>query len=155
MSSEPKPEDFTSLTTDKLRYSDTDRQGHINNAVYSTFLETGRVDFLYQAGLPLTDPGTMFALARITIDYRAEVTWPGSVTIGTRLVHVGNSSLRVEQAVFKDGACVATGESVVVQMSATTRRSQPFSPEVAERFRSLLVSAQRSGGGGKSSTAPV
>lgn len=28
---------------DKLRYGDTDRQGHINNAVFATFFETGRV----------------------------------------------------------------------------------------------------------------
>lgn len=133
-----RPEDFTSVTTDKLRYGDTDRQGHVNNAVFSTLLETGRVDFLYQSGQPLTDPGTMFALVRIVLDYRAEVTWPGTVTIGTRLVHVGNSSLRLEQAVFKDGLCVASGETVVVQMNAETRRSQPFSPETAAGFRAPM-----------------
>jgi acyl-CoA thioester hydrolase len=28
---------------DVLRYADTDRQGHVNNAVFATFLESGRV----------------------------------------------------------------------------------------------------------------
>lgn len=35
--------DFPSVTFDKIRYGDTDRQGHVNNAVFSAFLETGRV----------------------------------------------------------------------------------------------------------------
>ena len=33
---------FPLRTRDKLRYADTDRQGHVNNAVFATFLETGR-----------------------------------------------------------------------------------------------------------------
>lgn len=47
--------DFSLLTTDKIRYSDTDRQGHVNNAVFSTFLETGRAERLYRDELPLGD----------------------------------------------------------------------------------------------------
>lgn len=38
--------DFPFTSFDKLRYCDTDKQGHVNNAVFSTFLETGRAEFL-------------------------------------------------------------------------------------------------------------
>ncbi len=38
----PRLEEFPLRTSDKVRYGDTDRQGHVNNAVFSTFLETGR-----------------------------------------------------------------------------------------------------------------
>ena len=38
---------------DKLRYADTDRQGHVNNATFATFLETGRVEFLYNDEAPI------------------------------------------------------------------------------------------------------
>lgn len=41
-----KLEGFPFRSSDKLRYGDTDRQGHVNNAVFSTFLETGRVELL-------------------------------------------------------------------------------------------------------------
>lgn len=34
-------EDFPLRTYDKIRYADTDQQGHVNNAVFATFLETG------------------------------------------------------------------------------------------------------------------
>ena len=36
-------EDFPLRTYEKLRYVDTDRQGHINNAVFASMMETGRV----------------------------------------------------------------------------------------------------------------
>jgi acyl-CoA thioester hydrolase len=42
---------------DKLRYADTDRQGHVNNAVFATALETGRVELLHDPSLPLAEPG--------------------------------------------------------------------------------------------------
>ena len=41
--------------TDKLRYADTDRQGHVNNACFATFLETGRVECLYNPSHPQAD----------------------------------------------------------------------------------------------------
>ena len=52
---------YSIWTYDKLRYGDTDRQGHINNAVFATFCETGRVMFLYDEKLNLAGPGANFA----------------------------------------------------------------------------------------------
>lgn len=43
--------DFPVITFDKIRYSDTDRQGHVNNTALSTFLETGRTEILYSIDL--------------------------------------------------------------------------------------------------------
>ena len=48
---------FPLRTHDKIRYADTDRQGHVNNANFSTFLETGRTEILYNPDTPLTAPG--------------------------------------------------------------------------------------------------
>lgn len=39
-------DDFPFRTYEKLRYVDTDRQGHVNNAVFASMLETGRVELL-------------------------------------------------------------------------------------------------------------
>jgi hypothetical protein len=48
--------EFPQTTFDKLRYNDTDRQGHVNNAVFATLLESGRVEFLYAPEGALHDP---------------------------------------------------------------------------------------------------
>ena len=123
----PAPEDFPFHTREKLRYGDTDRQGHVNNAVFATFLETGRVDMLINGGVDVMGPNGALVLARLALYFRRELNWPGEVEIGTRVAAVGRSSLRLEQAVFRNGECVASGESTVVLTDATTRRSKPFS----------------------------
>jgi acyl-CoA thioester hydrolase len=124
-------------THDKLRYGDTDRQGHVNNAVYATFGETGRVTFLYDPADPLAPPGTEFVVVRLTIDFRAELHYPGKVDIGTRLIAIGRSSFRVGQGIFKDATCHATAESVMVLLDGATRRATPLPEKLRERLGQL------------------
>lgn len=125
--------DFPFQTFDKIRYADTDRQGHVNNAVFSTFLETGRVEFLYNPDKPLTSENGAFVIANMNLNLLAEIRWPGQVDIGTGVTKVGNSSLSLYQGVFQDGRCVATAETVIVQMDETTRKASPL-PEETKNF---------------------
>ncbi len=123
----PSLSEFPFIAREKLRYGDTDRQGHVNNAVFATFLETGRVEMLFNCGVDLMGENGAFVLARLLLDFRREVNWPGEVEIGTRVAGLGRSSLQFGQAVFQDGQCVATAETTVVLTDVTTRRSKPFS----------------------------
>src|SRR5258708_35278299 len=93
-------------TFDKLRYNDTDRQGHVNNAVFATFFETGRVAFLYDQALNLAAPGCDFVVARLAIDFRAELYFPGNVAIGTRVLRTGPIPFAFGQGVFTEDLCV-------------------------------------------------
>jgi acyl-CoA thioester hydrolase len=129
--------DFPLRAQDKLRYGDTDRQGHVNNAVFSTFLETGRVELIYGHAAQLAEPGTAFVLARLELDFRAELLWPGEVEIGTRIASIGRSSVRLEQAIFQGERCVASGISVIVQMDEATRKARPFSEAVRQQLAQL------------------
>lgn len=116
----PKLEDFPARTFDKLRYGDTDRQGHVNNAVFVTFFETGRVDMLDKTSALRRSETHHVVLARLSINYVAEVFWPGKVEIGSGVTAIGTSSVTYAQAVFQNGKCVAFGETVVVQVSKET-----------------------------------
>ena len=73
MTQTPTLDDYPARAFDKLRYGDTDRQGHVNNAVFATFFETGRVELLLAADRPLIGPGTSLVLARLEVDLVAEV----------------------------------------------------------------------------------
>jgi acyl-CoA thioester hydrolase len=117
-------------THDKLRYCDTDRQGHVNNAVFATFCETGRVTFLYDEKLNLAGPGANFVVARLELDFRSELFYPGQIDIGTRVLTIGRSSFRVGQGIFKGDACAATAESVMVLMDDATRKAKPLTPQL-------------------------
>lgn len=134
-----QPALFPLWTHDVLRYGDTDRQGHVNNAVFATFCETGRARFLLDPAAPLTDPGQAFVIARLILDYRAEVTWPGQVDIGTGVLRVGGSSMTLAQGVFQQGRCVATAESVIVLTDEATRRSTPLTPRLRQRLETLWL----------------
>lgn len=121
--------DFPLKTYDKIRYADTDRQGHVNNAVFSTFLETGRVGFLYHPELPIHSEEASFVIASLNVHFLREITWPGQVDIGTGILNVGNSSIRIFQKLFQQGKPVASAETVIVQVWNHSGQSKPLSEE--------------------------
>lgn len=120
-----------------VRYGDTDRQGHVNNAVFSAFLEAGRVNMLFPGGAPLHAAGAAFVIARLVLDFKAELNWPGEVWIGTRVARIGRSSMTLEQAIYQDGLCAATAENVIVQMDETTRKAAPLREETIAALEAL------------------
>lgn len=132
-------EGYPARVVQTLRYNDHDDAGHVNNAVYATFFEAGRVPLLYDPAHNMPPDGCHFSIVRITIDFLAEMTWPGEVTIGTGVTRIGNSSVGLRQGVFKDGTCHATAESIVVLTNSTTRRSQPLPEHARAMFAKLLL----------------
>lgn len=138
-STTPSLDAFPLRTYDKLRYADTDRQGHVNNAVFATMLETGRAELLYAPGNAMFDDGCAFVIASLRLDFLGEIRWPGRVEIGTRVSRIGNSSFTLEQGLFQEERCVATGEAVIVQMNEGTRRSQRLNDKLIRRLAELMA----------------
>jgi acyl-CoA thioester hydrolase len=125
----PTIDTFPLKAFDKVRYADTDRQGHVNNAVFPTFLETGRVEFLYNPTLPILSEGASFVIASLNLNFLDEIIWPGHVEIGTGILKIGNSSVKIFQQLFHDGKCVADAETVIVQVDNASGRGKPLSAE--------------------------
>lgn len=132
---------FRHWARDKLRYNDTDKLGHVNNAVYATFFETARIELLHlQTAEPWEPPGASWVIARLAIDFRRELNWPGEVEIGSVVTRVGNSSFELAQGAFKGDLCVATAETVEVLMDLTTRRASPMPDWLKANLNGLLAS---------------
>ncbi len=127
-----KYEDFPLRTYDKVRYGDTDRQGHVNNANFSTFLETGRTEVLYHPDFPVLDEGVTFVIASLKLDFLREVLWPGEVQIGTGVLRMGRSSIRLLQQLFQNGECVAKAETVIVQVDGVNKQGTPLTEAARE-----------------------
>lgn len=136
---DPRRDDFPHLITDTLRYGDEDRQGHVNNAVYATFFESGRVHLFRHPDVGLPPPDGSVVLAKIEINYLRELHWPGAIETGTGILRLGTSSLTLAQAVFKDGACYAAGLATVVLIDKATRRPSPIPPALAERLAAFKM----------------
>lgn len=130
---------FPFITLDKIRYRDTDRQGHVNNAVFGTYFETGRVELLYNANNGFLSLNCSFVVAKVTLELIQEIHWPGKVDIGTGILRIGNSSLVVGANLYQDGKLVATSETIVVQVNNETHRSQVLLEASKERFHAYLL----------------
>ena len=71
----PKLADFPHRVTEVVRYGDLDPQGHVNNAVFATYLESGRVAMFRARDLCIGVAIANFALARLAIDFLRELHW--------------------------------------------------------------------------------
>ena len=125
-------------TDDVLRYRDLDANAHVNNAVFAVLCESGRVDLFRRWLTPSLRPGTFWVLARLTIDFRAELNYPGTVRTGTWLTRIGRSSLGLDQVIVSEGKVAATSTATCVVMDGETRRSSPFTDEMRQIAESRL-----------------
>lgn len=130
--------EFAFRTYDKVRYSDTDRQGHVNNAVFSTYLETARVEFLMDQKKTMAEPGCVFVIAGIQMNLLQQIFWPGTVDIGLSVTRIGSSSITLSQAIFQNGKAVARAETVVVQLDETTSKSRPLSEGIRKKLQDFF-----------------
>jgi acyl-CoA thioester hydrolase len=135
----PRLEDYPLHTSEKLRFADTDCNGHISNAVFAVCCQNARMELLHDPRrVPLPIDG-QFVIARLEIDFLGEMRWPGSVVIGSRCEHIGHTSLVMTQALFVDERCAASAKSTVVLMDRGTRRAAPLPPETARALQAFCA----------------
>lgn len=134
-----KLSDFPSTSWDKIRYADTDRQGHVNNAVFATYLETGRVNIIYGDHLDPETAEFSFVIASLQIDFRAEIHWPGKVDIGTGITKIGRTSLQLYQGIFQNDQLVAEAKTVIVQVSNETKKSLLINDQSRAALRAFVM----------------
>jgi len=135
----PRLAQFPGQTRDIIRFGDLDPQGHVNNTVFATYFETGRVMLLREPNNLLNPRGATSVLARLDINFLREMHWPGEVTIGTGTTRIGRSSYTFLQAIFQDGQCAATADATMVMIDATTRKARPLPADAVERLERLRI----------------
>jgi len=126
---------FRSWARERIRQSDTDQQGHVNNSIIATYFEIGRIDLFGEQRDEVTPPGVSIVVAKSTIEFLKELRYPGTIEIGTRLVRVGRSSFSVIQGLFQGTTCYAVAEATCVFIDQATRR--PYA--VPDNLRAKLL----------------
>lgn len=84
------------------RWGDSDLNGHINNAMFVRYLESGRLDYyaeVIEKGFDQSSPPD-FIMASLQVDYLKQVNHPAQLTIGTRVSSLGKSSFVSDGAIF-------------------------------------------------------
>jgi len=116
-----------------VRYRDLDPMGHVNNAVYASYMEQARIDY-FDDVLSVDLAGISSVLAHLELDYRRPITGEEDVEVALRTARVGESSIAQEYEIRADDEVAATGESVQVYVDPETHESRPFPQEWREQF---------------------
>jgi acyl-CoA thioester hydrolase len=111
---------------ERVRFSDRDALGHVNNAVYSTYLEEARIGVLGDLG--------EFILARVEIDFRAELRDAREVIVRSRLERIGTKSFDLRHEVLADGDLVAEAKSVLVAYDYLRAESVAIPEDLRKRL---------------------
>jgi acyl-CoA thioester hydrolase len=120
-----------------------DAYGHVNNAVYLTYLEEARDRWVEKVLGPITDTWHL-VLARVAIDFRSELTKDdGEIVVRCRLESIGRASMRTREEIVKpDGVVSAEAESVIVPRDPDTGRSRPLTDDERAALEQELGSAE-------------
>jgi acyl-CoA thioester hydrolase len=123
----------------EIRWSDVDAYMHVNNAVYATYLEECRDEWVERA---LGDAGDSWdlVLARVAIDFRRELRLEDEeVLVSCALERIGNSSITLrEQIRTRDGKLAAEAEAVLVARDRDLYRSRPLTDAERQAFERAL-----------------
>ncbi len=112
---------------ERVRFRDCDAMGHVNNAVFSTYLEESRIGVL--GGL------TEFILARVEIDFRSQLHMGEKVEVRTRCSRLGTKSFDLEHVIAAGDRIVADAKSVLVAYDYERGESVPLPDDLRVRLR--------------------
>jgi len=126
----------------EIRWRDVDNYGHVNNAVYLTYLEEVRDEWLANT---LRDDEAVwdYVIARVEIDFRHELRQADDEVIATcRLERIGTSSVRTREEVrTAAGRLAAEASAVVVARNREAGTSRPIAPAERAAFERELEPA--------------
>ena len=126
----------------EVRFRDCDPMGHVNNAVYLTYLEQSRFNHwrsLWGFGDPQTPPEMPgVILARVEIDYKRPARYGDMLEIRLVVAEIGRSSFRYEYEIVDDqGRTVATAKTVQVMYDYKTEKPVPIPEDIRQLLSGL------------------
>lgn len=124
----------------EIRWRDVDAFRHVNNAVYATYLEEARDEWMERALGSVADMWD-FVLARVAIDFRRElVQADDAALVRVSLDRIGTSSITLREEIRKtDGTLSAEAESVIVARDRETGRSRPLTDDERAALERAVV----------------
>ncbi len=121
------------------RFTETDALGHINNTVIPQWFEKAR-DPIFRFFTPDLDPKDWhLIIARIEVDYKAEVFYNAEVEIKTWFSRIGNSSMEVMQQVVQGDRVCAEGKAVLIHYDWNEKKPKAIDGELRMALEAHLV----------------
>ena len=119
----------------EIRFRDIDALGHVNNAVYLSYLEQTRAKYLENLGLRGSHPTTI--LVGNEIDYLRPVLLHDSLEVKMCCLSIGRKSLKFEYHVFANLELAARAISTHVWFDFETKQRILVPPEAIIKLEAL------------------
>ena len=119
----------------KTRWKDIDSFGHVNNAVFLTYIEDARI--MYFKRWNVIEKKRSLIVASIKIDYLRQIVHPSDLIVGQKISRIGNSSFDIQSAIFPHNDPKPAANSVVscVCFDYQQNKSVPVYDEIKADFQ--------------------
>jgi acyl-CoA thioester hydrolase len=124
---------------EQVRFRDLDPMGHVNNAVFLTYIEEARAALLAEVGAATGLEDMNMIVARVEIDFRAPVRFGQEVEISVHASRFGTKSFDLEYELRVDGDVVAEAKSVQVAYDYSRREPVPLPAEWREKLTAVAA----------------
>lgn len=142
-------EEFIFSSPIKVRFSETDMFGHLNNTVPFTYFEQARIEYFKSLGMMQdwvdTKHETIPVVADLQCDFLSQVFFDEKLDIKVKAHKIGNSSVDIHYlGVREDGVPCFTGRGTIVQISRFTGKPVAWTDEMKELFAAKLKKQHQS-----------
>jgi len=129
------PEPWTIGLADRVRFSELDVLGHVNNTAYLSWFENFRISYFKDYGFSdYSGPFPRIVLRQIGADFISELKLNDDYIVTGITTAMRSSSFRMEYAVWSGGALRATGWAVLVSLT-----QQAVKETLSTEFRNTLI----------------
>ena len=120
----------------EVRFRDLDALGHVNNAVFLTYLESARIAYWLELSGRTSLTGMDMILARVEIDYRSPGAYREKLEVGARIAAVGRSSVTMEFRIVEHETqrLLAESRNVLVYYDYAANRSLGIPDELRRKL---------------------
>ena len=122
----------------QTRWRDLDAFGHVNNAVFATYIETARGTLFKRWNLPFNGTGQSLIVASITIDYHQQLKHRSDIIVGQKISRIGTSSFDIESSIFNrtnTSESIASAKVTVVCFDFDQQQSVPVFEQIINDFK--------------------
>ncbi len=108
------------------RWMDNDVYGHVNNVVYYSYVDTVANRYLIEQGVLDIEHGSVIGVAVESMcQFRSALAFPDKIEGGLRTTRIGNSSVRYEIGLFKEGENEASAVAYFVHVFVDRESRKP------------------------------
>ena len=126
---------YRHVHSQEVAFRDLDAFGHVNNAVYLTYIENARIGYVREVLGIESLKGLLLIVASVKIDFRSRANLGEVLEIGSRTTRVGTKSFDLDHEIrSQDGRLVAEVSTTLVAFDYDADNTMPIPPEWKERI---------------------